>query len=178
MRVAMPRNPRLATFAVLWSLGWPAAAAADAPKPPDLPVAAPVVAALATLGPEIADWPVAGEQPPPSAPARPTAAPRGSVGYRDEAVWGITLSRFCATERRVTVDLYTSAPADVTVLVYDDDRALARRRIPRATGERTVTLAPLDLRRGGPYRVEVAAQRPDEPTFKIRRRLVVRPVCE
>ncbi len=82
----------------------------------------------------------------------------------------------CAIQRRVTAKLYSSLPADVTLRVYDNERTLARARVLQAIGERTATLATPELRRGGSYWVEVAAQRPDD-THKERRRLIVRSAC-
>lgn len=173
----MFRNSRLAMFAVAWALlASPAAAMADTAEQRDVPLPAPVVETLAAVAPQIADWPAAGQQPRPTDPPAPASALRGSVDYQEEAVWVTTLSSFCATERRVTVDLYSSLAADITVHVYDDDRTVARRRLLGAMDERTVTLA-LELRRGGSYRLEVTAQRYDEPTIRFRRRLVVRSAC-
>lgn len=171
--IAMTRNPRLATLAIVWSLfAWPAAAGADTANGPQVPVATPVVSALATLAPRIAG------QPPPVAPTRPASAPRARVNEVDEPLWVMTVVEVCATERRTTVDLYSSLPADVTVRVYDADRTVARTRLAGAMGELTARLAEADLRRGRLYRVEIAAQRSDEPTFKDRRRLFVRSTCE
>lgn len=175
----MLRNPRLlATLAVLWSLfAGPAAAGADSPEQPDALVT-PVAEALATLAPDV-DWPGAGEQPPPATPAPPASALRARVSERDEPVWVMTVLDVCASERGgiTVVRLFSSRPAQIFVRVHDEDRTLARTRLPRVMGERTVTLVAAELRRGRTYWVEVFAQRPDEPTLKTRRRLVVPSAC-
>lgn len=164
---AMPH--RLATLVISGLLfAWPAGAGASTPERPDVPLVAPAVAALATLAPEIADWPDEGEQP--------GSAPRAIVRPRDEPIWVMTTIDVCATQRRVTVEFYSSLAADVALRVYYNERTLARTRVPQAIRERTATLATPELRRGRSYWVEVAAQRPDD-TYKERRRLIVRSAC-
>lgn len=163
----MMRNLCLAILAV-FGFAWPAAAGANTPEQPDVPLVTPVVAALATLAPEVADWPN------PDGP--PGSALRGTVNPRDKPTWVMTIMDICATERLVTVELYTSLQADITIRVHDDKRTLARTRVRQQIGERTVTLTP-ELRRRRTYRVEVVAQRPDEKPIKEPRPLIVRSAC-